>query len=286
MKKILIFTNNLAKHKKLTQLFSEDDIKIMVSEYSDLSFAINGKNSKVTLYSNGEDIRNFAKIIILATPEHSKNHVFSALACYCRKYNIPILDDQFTNISGKLYALWRFWEKDIPTAKTFFGPRDFMVQGLHEINGSGILKSINGTKGRDNYLVNSNQELLDILDKNPDTPFILQNFIPNDGDWRIILINYEPKLAIYRSSHGKDYRNNTSVGGDAKLVPLDDVNPRIIELSIAASKALGIKIAGADIMQDDKTSEYTVLEVNRTPQLVSGAFTDEKQEIIRNLIRS
>lgn len=286
MKKILIITSDLAKYKKLDRLFSDNNTKTMVHEYSELSFAINGKNSRITLYPDNEDIRNFSKIIILSTPEHSKNHIFSALACYCHRCNIPMFDDSFTNISGKLYALWRFWEKGIPTAKTFFGPRDFMIQGLSEINGSGILKSIYGSKGRDNYLVNSDQELVDILRENPDVPFILQNYIPNDGDWRIILINFEPKLAIYRSSHGKDYRNNTSVGGEAKLVPLENVDPKIIELSVAAAKALDIKIAGADIVQDSKTGEYTVLEVNRTPQLATGAFTDEKQKVIQHLIHS
>lgn len=55
---------------------------------------------------------------------------------------------------------------------------------------------------------------------------------------------------------------------------------------VSASKALNIKLAGADIMQNNKTNDYTVLEVNRTPQLITGTFVDEKQKIIQNLIHS
>lgn len=288
MKKILLITNNIDdKYSSITQALSNNDVVVSACSYKDLCFTINGHKSSITCHTTEDDIKEFSKIIVLATsPEHFENYIFSALSCYCHKYNIPLIDDEFSNTDGKLYALWRFWEKDIPVAKTIFGPTDFMAEKLTELGGSGILKSVKGTKGKDNYIVHSADELHQIINDNPKKRFILQNFIPNDGDWRIILVNFEPKLAIYRSSHGKDYRNNTSLGGDAKLVPLEDVDPEIIKLAVSASKALNIKLAGADIIQNNKTNDYTVLEVNRTPQLITGAFVDEKQKIIQNLIHS
>ena len=276
--KTLLLVNDITKYR---------GFEAEVASYKDLAFSIDGENTQITIFSTGKDLKDFSKIIVLSTsPQHLQNYIFSALACYCRKNNIVLMDDSFSNLDGKLFALWRFWENGIPVAKTFFGPKAFLAQRLAEIGNKGILKSVQGTKGKDNYLISSKEELNQIIDSSPDTSFILQNFVPNDGDWRIILINFEPKLAIYRSSHGKDYRNNTSVGGEATLVPLQDVDSKIIELAINSAKALDIKIAGADIMQDKNTGDYTVLEVNRTPQLVTGAFTPEKTEIIRNLIRS
>ena len=287
MKKVLIIVNNADKYTSIAQTFSGMDTDVSVCSYKELCFTIDGDKSSIICYGDKTDLREFSKIIVLSTsPNHLQNYIFSALTCYCRKYAIPILDDSFSNTDGKLYALWRFWENNIPVAKTFFGPIEFMAEKIIELGGKGILKSVQGTKGKDNYLIDSPDIIRKIINESPEKSFILQNFISNNGDWRIILANYSPELAIYRSSHGKDYRNNTSVGGDAKLVPLEKVDPKILELSVNASKALGIKIAGADIMQDSETGEYTVLEVNRTPQLVTGAFTDEKQKVIRRLIHS
>ena len=284
--KVLLLVNNTAKYNDLIASVSDAHTEVKVASYKELAFAIDGEKTQITVFPTGEDLKEFSKIIVLSTsPQHLQNYIFSALACYCHKNNITLLDDTFSNTDGKLFALWRFWEKSIPVAKTFFGPKAFLSQKLSELK-QGIIKSVQGTKGNDNYLVSSEQELNQIIDAHPETGFILQNFVLNDGDWRIILTNFEPKLAIYRSSHGKDHRNNTSVGGEAVLIPLKDVDPKIIELAINSAKALNIKIAGADIMQDKETGDYTVLEVNRTPQLVTGAFIDEKTAILKDLIRS
>ena len=285
--KTLILANDPATFQSLIASLSSEGEQISVCSYKDLAFSIDGEIAQIVIYPSNTKLSEFSKIIVLSTsPLHAQNYIFSALACYCRKNNITILDDNFTNTDGKLYALWRFWENNIPVAKTFFGPTDYLAQKLADLGGQGILKSVQGTKGKDNYLIQSEKELRELLKNNVDTTFILQNFIQNDGDWRIIVINFEPKLAIYRSSHGKDHRNNTSVGGDAKLVPLEEVDPQVLDLAVAASKSLNIKIAGADIIKDNRTGELSVLEVNRTPQLATGAFVDEKAEILKSLIRS
>lgn len=286
--KTLFLVNNAEKYTDFKEKISQDNtIEVSLYSYQDLAFSIDEGNTSIKIYPTNQDLKVFSKIIILATsPYHLQNYIFSALSCYCTKNHIALMDDSFSNTDGKLYSLWRFWEKQIPVAKTFFGPMEFLAQKLHELGDSGILKSVQGTKGKDNYLINSCEQLEQVIHDNQETRFILQNFIPNNGDWRIILTNYEPRMAIYRSSDGKDHRNNTSVGGDAKLVALEEVDPKIVDLAIASAKALGIKIAGADIMQDAITGEYTVLEVNRTPQLVTGAFIDEKMQIIQSLIHS
>ena len=67
------------------------------------------------------------------------------------------------------------------------------------------------------------------------------------------------------------------------MVALTEADPKVLDLAIKAAKALNIRIAGADILQDKTTGEYSVLEVNRTPQLASGAFVDEKMQILKEL---
>lgn len=283
-RKVLIIANNTTKYEPLLAALSDEKTSVSACSYRDLGFMIDGENSSIICQNTSEDVKEFSKILVLSTSlYHLENYIFSALSCYCRKNQIEILDDSFSNTDGKLYSLWRFWEQGISVAKTAFGPVDFLAQKLADFGGTGVLKSIQGTKGKDNYLVHSEEELREIIAKNQDINFILQEFIENDGDYRIIVANFKPMLAIFRSSNGKDFRNNTSVGGEAKLIPLEEVNKKVLELAVASAKALDIKIAGADILPS-KTGEYTVLEVNRTPQLVTGAFPEEKQRVIRELI--
>ena len=284
-KKVLIIGNDISKYQSVIEELSDSTTIVSACSYHNLAFQINRDDTFIKRFDTGEDIREFSKILVLSTsPRHLENYIFSALTCFCQKYNIPIIDDSFSNTDGKLYALWRFWECGIAVAKTAFGPTDFLAERLSMFGSPCILKSVQGTKGNDSYLIYTKKELLKTLEQHSDTSFVMQNFIKNDGDWRIILTNYKPRLAIFRSSHGKDYRNNTSVGGDASLVSLNEVDPNILQMAIDATKALGIKIAGADILQDKNTGDYTVLEVNRTPQLVTGAFPEAKREVLKSLI--
>lgn len=284
MKKILILAREPETFAKLAQSLTTDAAEVEVATYSDLVFWIDDDEAKVFCYKTGKDLREYQRILVLSTsPYHKQNYIFSALACYCRHYGIELLDDSFTNTDGKLYAMWRFWEQGVKVPRTAFGPVGFLAETLPKLGGIGVLKSVNGTKGRDNYLVRSAEEIRKIIAENPETYFTLQNFIPNDGDYRVVLLNFEPKLVIYRSANGKDFRNNTSLGGQASLVALTEVDPKVLDLAVKAAKALNIRIAGADILQDKTTGEYSVLEVNRTPQLASGAFVDEKMQILKEL---
>ena len=112
MKKILLITNNIDdKYSSITQALSNNDVVVSACSYKDLCFTINGHKSSITCHTTEDDIKEFSKIIVLATsPEHFENYIFSALSCYCHKYNIPLIDDEFSNTDGKLYALWRFWQ--------------------------------------------------------------------------------------------------------------------------------------------------------------------------------
>lgn len=284
---VLILTREIETFLAMAQALSDDETEVEVASYRDLGLLIEGEEAKITVYPTGRDLREYQKILVLSTSFfHRENYIFSAVACYCRRYGIEMLDDNFTNLDGKLYAMWRFWEAGVMVPKTAFGPVEFLAETLARFGGEAVLKSVNGTKGRDNHLVHSAEEIREITAKNPEIRYILQNFIPNDGDYRIVLLNFEPKLAIYRSANGKDFRNNTSLGGEASLVPLDEVEPEVLDLAVRAAQALDIKIAGADILQNRETGEYSVLEVNRTPQLASGAFTEAKTAMIKELLKN
>ena len=92
-------------------------------------------------------------------------------------------------------------------------------------------------------------------------------------------------LYRHRSLNSTEHRNNTSVGGQAESATTEEIDSDILELAVNASKSLGIKIAGADILRDSKTKKCYVLEVNRTPQLATGGFYAQKLNSLKELLQ-
>lgn len=256
-------------------------LEVSTACYSDINLLIDGDNTSIKNEKTGEDLADFAKILCITTAPFEKRHIFNAYGCYCRKKGVIMADDTFANASGKLYEMWRCWEYDVPIPKTAYGTTEFLGKCLVEnFGGVGVFKSIRGTKGQDNYLVRSPEEIAKIVAENPDVEFILQEFIPNDGDYRIVTLGFEPYLAIYRSSGGTDHRNNTSLGGSAKIIPLDEVPAEILEMSRTAAKATNKRFAGVDVITHRDSGQNYVLEVNHTPQVVTGAFIEEKYRVL------
>lgn len=279
--KALFFARDLEKVADFQNRLQAEGIESDAANYTNLSFLIKNGDASIKL-KTGQDLADYDIIIALSTPEHALIHIYSAIACYCRKKQVKFIDDTYTNTSGKLYEMWRCWENDLPVPNTAYGDTNFLQDALQLFGGTAVLKATHGAKGRDNYLVHSADELSSILsDKNP-YDFILQNFIPNDGDYRVVTIDYEPQLAIYRSASGNDHRNNTSLGATATI---HEITPELADIASRAAEANGIRLAGVDIITDKNTGANYVLEINRCPQLVTGSFLDEKYTVLRDYLK-
>ena len=283
MSKVLFFINNPANLDDFRHRLAAENIETTVADYTDLELILDTDKSSIKLASTGADLADFDLIMNISTPAHNLMHIFSSIACYCRKKSIKMIDNSFTNTSGKLFEMWRLWEKDLSVPKTAYGNLNHLSRCLIEFGGTGILKITHGAKGRENYLVHSTEELAAILaGKNP-YDYILQNFIPNNGDYRIVTFDFKPKLGIYRQASGTDHRNNTSLGAQASIVEPDS---EVASLAANAAEALDIRFAGVDIITDKNTGANYVLEINRTPQFTTGSFLDEKYATLLSYLRS
>lgn len=88
---------------------------------------------------------------------------------------------------------------------------------------------------------------------------IIQKFIENDKDMRIIVVGDEVVGGIYRvRKFGR--KNNISLGGEA--IPFN-VSDELKELALKSTKVLECEISGVDIVEAD--GKYIVLEVNSSP---------------------
>lgn len=99
----------------------------------------------------------------------------------------------------------------------------------------------------------------------------IERFIKNDfTDYRIDVVDGEFIGCYGRKAGNRDWRTNVTSGGS---VILREPNDEVVDLALRAAKAIGLEIAGVDIIYDVEREEYVVLEVNGIP-----AFATPDQE--------
>ena len=116
--------------------------------------------------------------------------------------------------------------------------------------------------------------------------FVGQSFIANSGDLRVLVINKSIKLIIGRTrKDDTTHLNNTSQGADARLLDISELSVEAQEMSLKAASVMGREIAGVDVMFEKDTEKPYILEVNASPQVGSGAFTDEKLTVYNEFFK-
>lgn len=128
-----------------------------------------------------------------------------------------------------------------------------------------IVKPNAGSRGEGIILVKS---LSDIESIEHIRDYVFQSFIPNDGDWRIIVVGGSPIGVLLRQGDKKSgqFINNISQGasGSNETDPKTLYSVRKIATKIAS--LFHLEFCGVDIIRNCQTGEYSVLEVNTAPQ--------------------
>jgi glutathione synthase/RimK-type ligase-like ATP-grasp enzyme len=207
--------------------------------------------------------------------------VVGTLTEYAKLHSIKLINKfEVIRNTSKLMQATQFFVHSIPVAKTFY-VNDALLrhQELSKWKFPSIMKATIGSHGNDNYVVKSFEEVASIAAEDPKKRFVLQRFVPNDGDYRVLIIGDEV-LVIGRSAVGGSHLNNTSQGGAATLVGIKDLPDGVIAQSREIMEAYGMSIAGVDVLIDKETGEYSFLEVNAQPQLMTGAFVQDKKKAL------
>lgn len=140
--------------------------------------------------------------------------------------------------------------------------KNTILENISDFSYPIIVKSPIGRKGVGIYKVKSEQELMSLLNKAQEAfPYLFQEFLPNDGDIRVLVVGYKAIGAMKRFIVPGDFRSNISQGAKAeKYVMTEDVK-KIAEAAAIATKT---EFAGVDLIESE--GEFYVIEVNRAPQ--------------------
>lgn len=183
--------------------------------------------------------------------------------------------DCIETCSDKFRTTMRLVEQGLNT------PRSCMIRSVNDIEHAHkqvgnkwpvIVKTIYGSKGHGVFIAESDKNLKSALQTiwsaNPNVEMLMQEFVKNGGwDYRIHVLADKVIACMKRISGNskKEFRNNYSLGGSVENVKIKDLPDEVIDLAVKSAKAVKATWCGVDIIQNQDTKEYTVLEVNSSP---------------------
>lgn len=168
-----------------------------------------------------------------------------------------------TQSDGKIAQLIRLTEQGVPFPESFVcRPYSFIVHRdliVDKIGFPCVVKRA-GARGEAVWFVETEDELEAKMKEAPFDVHLVQKYMPNDYDIRVIVFEDQVIGAMQRSSD--DGFANTSY--DA-IFELTQVSNEEKQLALTVAQKAGVDFAGVDVV---KTKEgLKVWEVNKTPQL-------------------
>jgi glutathione synthase/RimK-type ligase-like ATP-grasp enzyme len=265
--------------------------EVEVTAYSallqDLIISVGDGNFSIYDAHNNKPLEDYDVIFIRASSLRNSMDVVASVSEYASLKKIPVINDVYRarTDSSKLLQAVHFALLDIPVAETLYvTDAIFESNRIKDWKFPCIMKASHGSHGNDNFVVESLAEVKEKKEALSDKAFVLQRFVPNDGDLRILIVGDEVRI-IGRSAAEGSHLNNTSQGGEAILIDEATIPIEVIEQSRRIMEYRNLTIAGVDVIPDKNTHEYFFLEVNSQAQLISGAFLDEKKAIVGKLLK-
>jgi len=243
------------------------------------------ENKKPSLVYNGEFLNNIDAVI----PRIGASITFYGTAVV-RQFEMM---DVFTTVESqalvrsrdKLRSLQMLSRAGIGLPKTVF--TDYSQDPAQLIDAVGgaplVLKVLEGTQGVGVVLAETNNAAESVIEafNGLKARVIVQEFIPEakGADLRVFIVDGTVVGAMKRQGKPGEFRSNLHRGGTAELIELSDEEEIC---ALKAAKALGLGVAGVDILQSDRGP--LVLEVNSSPGL-EGIESATNQDIARKIIR-
>lgn len=299
MKKDILVLFSYRSHKygyiemlfeRLNQAANGRDLNLYRGSLSDLAITI--KNGKMTIVESltGRDLSSFDLVYFELWYKAPQQAL--AAAKYLDRAGVPYFSKELSSQLPitKVGELAVLADNSIPLPDSFISSsrgikKQFKTNAPFPF--PIIVKAADGYGGKNNYLVPNYARLKEILAENKGMQFVVQEFVPNDRDYRCLVLGGEIKLVLQRmrSSESDSHLNNTSAGAEGIVVPLSDISKKAQDAVLKSASVLNrSQFAGVDLMINKETGEPYILEVNQTPQIEIGAEVDKKMDALLTYI--
>lgn len=168
----------------------------------------------------------------------------------------------------KLRSLQLLSRKGIGLPITGFSHNTAMTQNLIKLVGGAplVIKLLEGTQGKGVVLAETNKAAESVIDafRELDANILVQEFIgeANGSDIRCFVIGDKVVASMMRKAKAGEFRSNLHRGGSAHNVKVTKAEK---DVAIRACKALGLNVAGVDLMRSSRGP--LIIEVNSSPGL-------------------
>lgn len=168
----------------------------------------------------------------------------------------------------KLRTLQLLCSKEIEIPRTGFAHSPLDTKDLIKIVGGAplVVKLLEGTQGRGVVLAETNKAAESVINafKSLKADIMVQEFIAESRgvDLRCFVIGDKVVASMERHAAKGEFRANIHLGGTGHNVK---ITPQERKIAVASAKAVGLKVAGVDIIRSDTGPK--VLEINSSPGL-------------------
>ncbi len=200
-------------------------------------------------------------------------------------YGIPVIDDpaSIQICADKINMYMHLMKNDVSMPRTRFLKKKELdeiqaAQLFEELGTPLVLKEPSTSFSVRVEKVSSASELLKVAKRffKLSDWIVVQEYIESRFDWRIGVLNGELLYACRYIIPSETFKIQASVNGhivycDVESVPADQVPAAVLDLGIAAGKAIGKGMYGVDIKESN--GKLYVIEVNDNPSLEGGEDT-------------
>lgn len=254
--KILILVGGGKDHLKPFLIEGEKlGLNVICASFSELNYFLDPAKKLVSLKVKEHDLKNFDLIYIRLVGRR-----FEDASLVGGK--LPLAKSLETKL---------LFEAGLPVPKTFFSSFFEIARVSPQIFGFPfIIKSTTGKQGHGVWSPKNTEELKQLADEleqkeNDGGRFISQEFIKAGVRIRVLVIGGKARAGLVRPTRWwKRFRDDKPEKSSFVKVPL-----KYALLAEKAAKALGIDVAGVDLLQEDSTGKLYVLEVNSAPRWAS-----------------
>jgi glutathione synthase/RimK-type ligase-like ATP-grasp enzyme len=295
MKVLLVFANSSVKKERaypddlvaILQAAADKkgkEITIYKTYARSLSFMVSKKTKRIRDHKNHMNLEDYD--LVYFRKAGAAMQQMQSCAIYLRDKGVPFYDKELLKASSrnKLSQMFMLERKGLPIPATLFCRNRTRLVRLvtktykNEFGFPVIVKATGGSRGDSNYLVHDEKELLQTVKENPSRSFLVQSYVPSDGDFRLFIAGGKVRGVIKRSQLEGSHLSNTSMGAQVALVDIQKLPRDMIHDAELAAMITGRTVAGVDIIVDNVTTKHYLLEVNRAPQIERSSFEEQKGE--------
>ena len=266
--KIAILSQNpdLYSTRRLKEAGEERGYDMRIIDY--LRCYMNITSKKPTIVYRGKPLENFDAII----PRIGASKTFYGTAVV-RQFEVmdvfsPNESQAISRSRDKLRSMQILAREGVGLPITGFAHAVQDIDGLIETVGGAplVIKLLEGTQGIGVVLAETYQAAKSVIEafRGLDVNILVQEFIKEAGgsDLRCFVVGGKVIAAMKRQCAAGEFRSNLHRGGNGQKIQL---SPEENDTAIRAAKAMGLKIAGVDLLCSNHGP--VVMEVNSSPGL-------------------